>query len=86
MFRNPKFMTKTKRRNDESDPYKLGKPKAVRYVQHTFSTKVVIDWNNLPKNAVLSKITTEFKCKIDSDWGTTEKCATTFYSCDDQQV
>ena len=65
--------------NRGSHPYKLGKPKAVKDVwRNTFSTRVVNDWNNLPKDAVLSKTTNEFKCKIDAFWGTTEEFATPF--------
>ena len=65
--------------NRGSHPYKLGKPKAVKEVRrNTFSTRVVNDWNNLPKDAVLAETTNEFKCKLDAYWGSAEEFATPF--------
>ena len=65
--------------NRRSHHYKILKPKAVKDVRrNTISTRVVNDWNNLPKDVVLAQTTNEFKSKIDAYWGTNEECATPF--------
>lgn len=77
--RNDFFTFAPNQTNRGSHDFKLMKKKAIKDVRrNTFSTRVIDDWNNLPKSVVNAQSTDEFKQKLDNHWGTEEECATPF--------
>lgn len=73
-LKNDEFFTfSSNQTNRGSHQYKLGKKKATRGTSlNTFSTRVVDDWNSLPRKVVSVKSTNEFKCKLDEYWESEE--------------
>ena len=65
--------------NRGSHEFKLMKKKATKDVRrNSFSTRVIDDWNNLPKSVVPAQSTNSFKKTLDNHWGIEDECATPF--------
>ena len=59
--------------NRGSHQYKLGKKKATKETSlNVFSTRIVNDWNSLPKKVVDAISTDDFKSKLDDYWASEE--------------
>ena len=59
--------------NRGSHQYKLGKKKATKRTSlNVFSTRIINDWNSLPKNVIDATSTNGFKSKLDDHWSSKE--------------
>ena len=55
--------------NTRGHPYKIFKQHAKSFIRrHTFSVRVVNDWNALPTHIVKAQDTNQFKNMIDKHW------------------